>query len=328
MEGIRGGTTVVGRWGTVVSLLSILLLARLAPAVETTRFPWNVQLDYAYLVDGRDHRMYKTIEIDSMTWFAENLRYVTDSSWCYNNDTTHCRDYGRLYRPDNAAKACPKGWHLPSAAEWKRLVHFAGDGHIMTRLTATEGWPTHRVRSVAQKVYHWIVPVEESKKPKDTSFHPDPRPDDRFGFRILPAGMRILPQVQHKEPSVGYGEGAFVETDEMKAHPHFGGEFGLRGSFTYLWASTDIDTTILDPEDEDVGINILGVNPTLNVFGFSVRCVENPRPPVLTEGEARARAMSLAADRSPQRRPAPVPDSANDPSPAVSRPTDTVGGTP
>jgi hypothetical protein len=45
-----------------------------------SKFPWNVRLDYGLVVDGRDGRHYKTIEIDSLEWLAENVKFVTDSS--------------------------------------------------------------------------------------------------------------------------------------------------------------------------------------------------------------------------------------------------------
>lgn len=251
-----------------------------AHAIEATRFPWNLERDYVYLVDGRDHRMYRTVEIDSMNWFAENLKYVVDSSWCYGNDTADCGVYGRLYSVDQAEKACPKGWHLPTADEWRRLFRHAGEGHAMTRLVAVDAWPSSPVRTFVRKLSGWIRPIEEAKamaKSNKPPFVPDPRVDDRFGFRLLPGGMRIRPEVHHVEPTSGYGEAAYGESNDSKANPTFGREFGLKGSYAYLWASTSMDTTFLAPEDEKVGISIFAQKSTLDVFGFSVRCVENRR---------------------------------------------------
>jgi uncharacterized protein (TIGR02145 family) len=34
--------------------------------------------------------------------------------------------YGRLYDFETACKVCPSGWHLPSDAEWQRLVDILG----------------------------------------------------------------------------------------------------------------------------------------------------------------------------------------------------------
>jgi uncharacterized protein (TIGR02145 family) len=52
---------------------------------------------------------------------AENLNYVTDSSWCYDNEDSNCATYGRLYTWNAAMEACPAGWHLPTLAEWNTL---------------------------------------------------------------------------------------------------------------------------------------------------------------------------------------------------------------
>lgn len=71
--------------------------------------------------DNRDNQIYKTVTIGSQTWFAENLNFVSDTSWCYNDNTTFCNIYGRLYNWQTSLVACPEGWHLPDDDEWKIL---------------------------------------------------------------------------------------------------------------------------------------------------------------------------------------------------------------
>ncbi len=253
-------------------------------------YPWNIWVDYGLLVDGRDKKTYKSIDVDTLQWMSQNLDFTTDSSWCYDRDSSNCAIYGRHYKPSEAMSVCPKGWRLPTAAEWVTLFHAAGDGHAFSRLSTTRGWslpPTNRLQKMLAK---YVKPIPSptarllAKTRKTPPLPPpvevDPDPDDRLGFRILPAGLRVEPMVHHDVPTAGNGEAAFVESAQQKAHPTVSLEFGLRGYAAYFWAATPIDTVIPIDSDGQPGLEIHGTD-AFDQFGFSVRCVKPNRSPVV-----------------------------------------------
>jgi uncharacterized protein (TIGR02145 family) len=95
-----------------------------------------------YMRDSRDSKIYKMIKVHNKQWMAENLNYVIQSgSWCYNDDTTFCKKYGRLYNWNTAKTACPQGWHLPTEEDWDDLILFLGGWKTAGgKLKAQDGW--------------------------------------------------------------------------------------------------------------------------------------------------------------------------------------------
>src|SRR5687767_726134 len=62
------------------------------------------------LVDARDGQAYRTIELGGLRWMAENLRFASPNSRCYEHMQDNCRTLGRLYPFGDALGACPAGW--------------------------------------------------------------------------------------------------------------------------------------------------------------------------------------------------------------------------
>ena len=80
---------------------------------------------YGTMTDSRDKKSYRTIYIENETFMVDNLNYATSGSKCYLDAERYCGDdygYGRFYTWEQAQKACPTGWHLPSYAEYKKIV--------------------------------------------------------------------------------------------------------------------------------------------------------------------------------------------------------------
>jgi len=99
---------------------------------------------------------YRTVEIGTQIWMAENLNYNASNSKCFKDSEDNCTTYGRLYdwltamngatfsntNPSGIRGVCPSGWHLPSDDEWATLTDFVG-GSAGTKLKATSGWNSY-----------------------------------------------------------------------------------------------------------------------------------------------------------------------------------------
>ena len=89
--------------------------------------------NFGQLVDQRDGKKYKTIKVDKFEIMAENLAFA-EKGICYEMESLFCEDFGRLYSfkeiTSSTEKICPKGWHVPTSAEWKYI--FTKIGKINT----------------------------------------------------------------------------------------------------------------------------------------------------------------------------------------------------
>jgi len=113
-------------------------------------------------------KKYRTVQIGTQTWMAENLNYVNRIiTKCYENDETTC-SMGVLYNWETAMTICPFGWHLPSRAEWIKLENY---------VDSASGNPSGPYSSPAGRSLKAIKGWDNNENGNDT-----------YGFSALPGG--------------------------------------------------------------------------------------------------------------------------------------------
>jgi len=129
--------------GTSSGTITVTVYNQLSNAISFYIYEKGTVID----VDGNT---YNTIKIGNQWWMAENLKvnhynngnaiyeeqdpdkwtYLTYGASCYyNNDLANLTTYGRLYNwfaVTDPRGLAPKGWHIPSDAEWAILYEYLG----------------------------------------------------------------------------------------------------------------------------------------------------------------------------------------------------------
>ncbi len=94
--------------------------------------------------DKRDGKTYKTVTVGKQVWLAENFTYKPSETeayfckeiipkqgignfWVYDNNEKNAAKYGYLYDYETAQEIAPKGWHLPTKAEFEILLNHYGE---------------------------------------------------------------------------------------------------------------------------------------------------------------------------------------------------------
>lgn len=98
------------------------------------------------VVTDIDGNKYTTVKIGAQTWLVENLRttryndgtpipYIKNDGFVFMDGEAYSfisdeeeKIYGKIYSwyAVNTGKLCPKGWHIPSEAEWTQLKNYLG----------------------------------------------------------------------------------------------------------------------------------------------------------------------------------------------------------
>ena len=67
------------------------------------------------------NKKFESVRIGEQIWMAKNMDLDVSGSFCYNNDSLNCKNYGRLYTWDAARRVCPDGWRLPTENDFRQL---------------------------------------------------------------------------------------------------------------------------------------------------------------------------------------------------------------
>jgi uncharacterized protein (TIGR02145 family) len=210
------------------------------------------EISYGSITD-QSGNTYKTVEIGTQTWMAENLATTrfndniaipnvagnsewtdhTTPAYCWvNNDETASKPiYGALYNWYAVAtgKLCPAGWHVASDAEFKVLETYLG----MTQLQADEKL--------------WRGTDQGSQLKSATGWKAGENGSNSSGFSALPGGYRY----------------------------HLDGLFNNVGELGYWWCSDENDPSLGTYRRLDGNNDGIYRESTLKAAGKSVRCIKD-----------------------------------------------------
>ena len=162
----------------------VVLWKHVTSSLDSIIFYDPSSIDTTTSIKDVDGNMYTSVIIGIQEWMLENLRTTkysdgivipnltgitewandTIGAWCnYDNDSQYHSTYGKLYNwyAVETGKLCPKGWHVPTDAEWTLLTDYlASDGHSGAEgaaLKATLGWNDYNgQRGNGTDDYGWL----------------------------------------------------------------------------------------------------------------------------------------------------------------------------
>jgi uncharacterized protein (TIGR02145 family) len=200
---------------------------------------FNPDLTYDSITDAEGNE-YKTIQIGTQTWTAENLRstklnddtsipFVPDgSAWAslttpgycwFNNDSV---GYGAIYNwyTVGTGKLCPEGWHIPTDDEWTILTDYLGGKSVAGGKLKETG------------TSHWLGPNSGAT--------------NETGFTGLPTGYR-----------------------------NYSGGFNSINYYGFWWSSTEWSSTGAWYRDVYYGYNSVDRSNSSKKSGATVRCIKD-----------------------------------------------------
>ncbi|MEA1878778.1 MAG: FISUMP domain-containing protein [Bacteroidota bacterium] len=130
---------------------------------------------FGEFTDSRNSTTYRTIQIGTQIWMADNLNYQSGYGACWKGIESYCDTYGYLYTWEGAMKACPYRWHLPTEQDWQTLELFLGVAQITIENYQSRG-----------------ISVNAGGRLKDTRLwdNPNEGANNETGFSAIPGSQR------------------------------------------------------------------------------------------------------------------------------------------
>ena len=182
--------------------------------------------------DPRDGREYCYTNIDGTDWMRQNLAWE-GAGYAYGGCDVMSDIFGRYYSWNEAQKACPEGWTLPSDADWLALGSKFGSGAEAGKdLSGLAG-------CLMQNLYFNGSRMWE--------FWRDVKITDKSGLSVMPSGYVSISGDSFENKAL-YEYAAFWTSDSEEG----------KGVLRYIYQDKDIVYRALMSESD---------------FGSTVRCV-------------------------------------------------------
>ena len=134
--------------------------------------------------DDRDGRVYAYQQVDKMDWMAQNLAYDGYGFSYFDCDVMDDL-FGRYYSWNDAVKACPEGWRLPTNEEFLAFHnHFAKTPATVAKATFPTGAGVHMANAYFNGNKMW-------------EYWPDVSLDNTSGLSLLPLGYVSIRGDEH-----------------------------------------------------------------------------------------------------------------------------------
>jgi len=204
------------------------------------------------MTDPRDGKTYKTVKIGDQVWMAENLAFEINekngnpgsTNDCLilgsNGKKANCKKYGRYYSAMAAAtNACPDGWRLPGAAEFKKLLDYTGNS---IDLKSKKGWNTYQ--------------------------QPSGNGTDKYGFNAQPSGGCIVAQ-DAKCAYMDEGKYAYFWTSSMQWN-------SAEDAILQQSVPEGIAYAFLGAPHADYGFDVAPQKKAISMW-YPVRCIQDEK---------------------------------------------------